>query len=44
MLGLSGIGLGYLRLHDDTVLSPLALAPAPAGASLTLGNLLKEPV
>jgi hypothetical protein len=42
MVGLSGIGLGYLRLHDDTVLSPLALAPSRRDARLPSGNPRKE--
>jgi hypothetical protein len=35
MLGLAGIGLFYLRLHDDRI--PSVLAPAPVPVALTQG-------
>ena len=44
MLGLSGIGLGYLRLHDPRVLSPLALGSYWQAASSRAGEYIKETV
>jgi hypothetical protein len=42
MLGLAGIGLGYLRLHDEGAFSPLGFGTPPVFMQSRSAELIKE--